>query len=88
VTFFTRRDFSVNNLAINLLFRYPIWATPDMPQGRWYPYVGVGAGVQRAHLTESSTSHQESSYSPSFQGLVGAKFFLFKHLAFFGGFKI
>lgn len=87
VTINSRRDFGVNNLAINLLFRYPIWATLDMPQGRWYPYVGVGAGVQKAHLTESSTSHQETSYSPSFQGLVGAKFFLIKNLAIFGEFK-
>lgn len=80
---FTRRDFAVNNLAINLLFRYPIEATPEMPQGRWYPYVGIGAGVQRANLTEYSTGNQESSYSPSFQGLIGAKFFFIKNLAIF-----
>ena len=31
-------DFGVNVLAVNLLFRYPIWATQEMPQGRWQPY--------------------------------------------------
>jgi hypothetical protein len=87
VTFSTKRDLAVNNLAVNLLFRYPIAASTEMPQGRWYPYVGVGGGVQRAHLTESSTGHQETSYSPVFQGLAGAKLFLMKNLALFGEFK-
>jgi hypothetical protein len=27
------RDLSVNTLGANLLFRYPIWSTPDLPQG-------------------------------------------------------
>ncbi|NJL16704.1 MAG: hypothetical protein HC938_05385 [Nitrospira sp.] len=44
----SRREFAVDNIAFNLLFRYPIWATEDMPQGRWYPYVGIGGGAQRA----------------------------------------
>jgi hypothetical protein len=37
VTFSTKRDLAVNNVAVNLLFRYPISASPEMPQGRWYP---------------------------------------------------
>ncbi|ALA56648.1 hypothetical protein [Nitrospira moscoviensis] len=87
MTFGSTSEFAVNQLAVNLLFRYPIWATTDMPQGRWYPYVGIGGGVQRARLTESSTGHRETSYSPAFQGLVGAKIFLVKNLAVFGEFK-
>jgi hypothetical protein len=31
VTFTTPQDISVNILAENLLFRYPIWATPELP---------------------------------------------------------
>jgi hypothetical protein len=79
-------DFSVNVLAVNLLFRYPIWATPDMPQGRWYPYVGAGLGAQRAHMTYSGF-YEETSYSPAVQGLIGAKFFLIKNLAIFAEIK-
>ena len=78
-------DFSVNVLAANLLFRYPIWATPEMPQGRWYPYVGAGLGAQRATL--STSGFQETSYSPAVQGLIGAKFFLVKNLAIFAEIK-
>ncbi len=74
--------FAVDNMAFNLLFRYPIWATPDMPQGRWYPYVGIGGGAQRARL--SLQGYEETSTSPSFQALGGVKFFVVKYLSVFG----
>lgn len=85
ITFIDAQDFSVNVLATNLLFRYPIGASPEMPQGRWYPYVGGGLGVQRAHTT--FLGYQETSYSPAVQGLVGIKFFLIKNLAIFAEVK-
>jgi hypothetical protein len=85
ITFSIPIDFSVNVLAANILFRYPIGATPEMPQGRWYPYVGGGLGVQRATL--STLGYTETSYSPAVQGLIGAKFFLVKNLAVFAEIK-
>lgn len=85
ITFTVPLDFSVNVLAVNLLFRYPIGATPEMPQGRWYPYVGGGLGAQRATL--SVLGYEETSYSPALQGLVGVKVFLIKNLAIFGEVK-
>jgi hypothetical protein len=47
-----------------------------MPQGRWYPYVGIGGGAQRARL--SLQGYEETSYSPSIQALGGIKFFVIK----------
>ncbi|MBX3304273.1 MAG: hypothetical protein KF693_18835 [Nitrospira sp.] len=75
-------EFAVDNMAFNLLFRYPIWATADMPQGRWYPYIGIGGGAQRVRL--SLLGYEETSTSPSIQALGGIKFFVIKHLALFG----
>jgi hypothetical protein len=75
-------QFAVDNMALNLLFRYPIWTTPDMPQGRWHPYIGVGGGAQRARL--STLGYEETSTSPSVQALGGIKFFVVKYLALFG----
>lgn len=75
-------QFAVDNMALNLLFRYPIWATPDMPQGRWHPYIGIGGGAQRAKL--SILGYEETSTSPSVQALGGIKFFVIKYLAVFG----
>jgi hypothetical protein len=87
VAFTTPQDISVNILAANLLFRYPIWATPELPQGRFYPYVGAGLGVQRAHLSVSAISYQETSYSPEVQGIFGLKIFIFRNFALFGEYK-
>ena len=77
-----RKEFAIDNMTFNLLFRYPIWATPDIPHGRWYPYVGIGGGAQRARL--SIMGYEETSYSPCFQGMGGIKFFVIKYLALFG----
>jgi hypothetical protein len=87
VTFGTPQDISVNILAANLLFRYPIWATPELPQGRFSPYIGADLGVQRAHLSVSTISFQETSYSPEVQGISGLKVFIFRHFGLFGEYK-
>jgi Outer membrane protein beta-barrel domain len=81
------RDLSVNTLAANLLFRYPIWSTPDLPGGRIAPYVGFGVGAQRAVVSLQVTPYREVDYAPAGQALVGMKFFLMRNLAVFGEYK-
>lgn len=80
-------DLSVDTLAANLLFRYPVWSTPDLPQGRIAPYVGIGVGVQRAVLSLQFVPYREVDYAPAGQVLVGMKFFVVKNLAVFGEYK-
>jgi hypothetical protein len=87
VQFTTVRDLSVNTLAANLLFRYPVWSTPDLPQGRIAPYVGIGVGAQRAVLSLQVVPYREVDYAPAGQLLVGMKFFIMKNLAVFGEYK-
>jgi hypothetical protein len=77
VQFLTHRDFSVNVLAANLLFRYPIWATPELPQGRFYPYIGVGLGVQRAHTSVPIVSHLKKRVIPQPSKVWSASSFSF-----------
>ncbi len=84
---FTQREFSVNTLAVNLLARYPIGVTASLPEGRWYPYVGIGGGVQRTTMTYVATGARETDYAPAFQALAGVKVFLFRNLAIFGEWK-
>ena len=86
-TFADVRDLSVNTLAANLMFRYPIWSTPDLPQGRIAPYVGIGVGAQRAVLSLQAVPYREVDYAPAGQLLVGMKFFVMKNLAIFGEYK-
>jgi len=81
------RDLSVNTLAANLMFRYPIWSAPDLPQGRIAPYVGIGVGAQQATLSLQVVPYREVDYAPAGQLLVGMKFFVMKNLAIFGEYK-
>ena len=81
------QDMSVDTLAANLLFRYPVWSTPDLPQGRIAPYVGFGVGAQRAVLSLQVVPYREVDYAPAGQVLVGMKFFVMKNLAVFGEYK-
>ena len=87
VEFFTVHDLSVNTLAANLLFRYLVWSTPDLPQGRIAPYVGIGVGAQRAVLSLQVVPYREVDYAPAGQALVGMTFFLMRNLAVFGKYK-
>lgn len=86
-TFGFVRDVSVNTLAANLLFRYPIWSTPGLPQGRIAPYVDIGVGAQRAALSVEINGYREVSYAPARQVLVGMNFFVMKNPAAFGEYK-
>lgn len=80
-------DLSVNTLAANLLFRYPVWSTTDLPGGRIAPYVGIGVGAQRAVLSLQIVPYREVDYAPAGQVLVGMKVFVMKNLAVFGEYK-
>lgn len=86
-TFGFVRDVSVDTLAANLPFRHPIWSTPDLPQGRIAPYVGIGVGAQRATLSVQINGHREVSYAPAGQLLTGVKLFVTNNLAVFGEYK-
>jgi len=69
-------------IGVNFLARLPMGATADLPNGRWYPYLGIGGGLERLTF-QTATSTEARDSSPAFQGLGGIKVFLFKHLAVF-----
>ena len=76
-------DLNATFLGVNVLARLPINVTPELPNGRWFPYAGIGGGGQRLTFqTSSSTECRDTS--PAFQALGGFKIFLFKHVAVFG----
>jgi hypothetical protein len=81
------RDLSANTFAANLLFRYPVWSTLDLPQGRIAPYVGFGVGAQRAVVPLQTVPYREVDYGSAGQVLVGMKYFVIKNLAVFGEYK-
>jgi hypothetical protein len=67
--------------GVNVLARLPIGVTPELPNGRCFPYIGVGGGGQRLSLEFSG--QKDTNIAPAFQGLGGIKVFVTRHIAVF-----
>jgi hypothetical protein len=74
-------DLDATYVGLNVLARLPIGVTPELPNGRWFPYIGLGGGVQRLSLEFSGLKGIDTA--PAFQGLGGVKVFVIRHLAVF-----
>ena len=84
--FVNKNEVGLRTIAVNALFRIPYGITEALPHGRWYPYLGVGGGVQHAtmRLTDGS---EDSNSALMVQGLAGIKIFVVRHVAIFGEYK-
>jgi opacity protein-like surface antigen len=84
----TTNHFDMNStlFSVNLLARLPIGVTDQLPNGRWAPYLGIGAGFQRTSLCLECTEKAVDT-APAFQALAGIKVFLIRNLAVFGEYK-
>lgn len=78
-------DTTATIVAVNFLARKPFGVTKEMPMGRWYPYVGVGGGIQMT--STSSRGFSDSDKSPVIQVPAGVTVFLTRHIALFGEYK-
>lgn len=76
-------ELNATYFGVHVLARMPIGVTEELPNGRWFPYVGVGGGGQRLAFEAPGTTEGRHT-APAFQGLWGAKVFLTKHIAVFG----
>lgn len=75
-------DLNATYFGINVLARLPMGVVPELPNGRWFPYIGVGGGGQRLTFQAPGTTEGRDT-APAFQGLGGVKVFLTKHIAVF-----
>jgi len=75
-------DFDATYFGVNILARYPVGVTPELPNGRWFPYIGVGGGGLRLALQLPGTTEGRNT-AAAFQGLGGVKVFLTRHIAAF-----
>lgn len=76
-------ELNATYFGIHVLARVPMGVTQELPNGRWFPYIGVGGGGQRLAFEAPGTTEGRHT-APAFQGLWGAKVFLSKHIAVFG----
>ena len=75
----------------NFLIRYPMAISEGYPNGRWFPYVGIGVGAHQmamkpggfrgGTLTQAITDQRDTTVG--FQGVGGIKVHLFKYVAAF-----
>lgn len=75
-------ELNATYFGINVLARLPMGVTPELPNGRWFPYIGIGGGGQRLAMQAPGTNEGRNT-APAFQGLGGVKVFVTKHLALF-----
>lgn len=75
-------ELNVTYFGVNLMARLPMGVEPDLPNGRWFPYIGVGGGGQRLSFKEPGINKYWST-APAFQGIGGVKVFFTKHFAAF-----
>ena len=72
--------FSMLTLApVNLVFRYPA--------KRFQPYFAVGPGIFFARLKDTQTGDSQSSTKLGLNMQVGLRYFMTRHVAFFGEYK-
>ena len=75
-------ELNATYFGINVLARVPIGVSAGLPNGRWFPYIGVGGGGQRLAMQAPGTTEGRNT-APAFQGLGGVKVFVTKHIAVF-----
>jgi len=86
------RNIHVETLALNVLARYPLGRSAELPNGRFQVYAGVGGGIERARaevpgFIPFTTVAEDRDVGPVFQGLAGVKVFFTPHLALFAEYK-
>lgn len=72
-------------VGLNALVRWPLGVTPELPNGRWYPYLGLGGGADIARATLEGSSDTDTA--AALQVLGGVTLFLTRHLALFAEYK-
>lgn len=82
LAFTTGSNLNATYFGMNVLIRYPIGVTQDLPNGRWFPYIGVGGGGLRVTFQQPGFTKCWNT-APALQGIGGVKVFLTKYIAAF-----
>jgi opacity protein-like surface antigen len=79
------RDLDVNAtiVAANVLLRLPLYVSDEFPNGRLYPYLGGGPGIQKSTFG----SEGRSDFDLALQAVAGVQLFLVKRVSLFAEYK-
>jgi opacity protein-like surface antigen len=85
--------FEIFAVALNVLYRLPLFTSSDFPTGRVQPYVGVGAGAYIATMKTTTSPFdvnkktEDTDVAPGVQALGGLKFFVTRNVALFAEYR-
>ncbi len=81
------RDVSATTIALNVLVRWPVGVSGELPNGRWHPYLGIGGAAEIARAKQVLGGAKDADTSAAFQALAGLKVFLTKNIGLFTEYK-
>jgi len=89
-----RADADMIGAALNLLYRYPLWSSAELPRGRVQPYLGAGLAVLIAELSTRTSPFEvnkgvsDTDMQPALQLLAGARTYLTRNVALFFEYRV
>ena len=84
-----RADADVIGTALNLLYRFPLSSSAEMPHGRVQPYLGIGLAVLIAELSTRTSPFEvnkqisDTDVQPALQLLAGVRTLVTRNVALF-----
>ncbi|MGH7311138.1 MAG: outer membrane protein [Candidatus Rokuibacteriota bacterium] len=84
-------DISVVAVSLDLMFRWPLMASPAFPRGRLQPYLTVGPAIFFSEIEDSDNfapgGQSDSDTTVGFKFGVGLAYHLHRNLAIFGEYR-
>jgi len=84
-------DISVVAVSLDLMFRWPVFVSPEFPRGRLQPYLAVGPAVFFTEAEDSGNfapaNQSDSDTTVGFKFGAGVAWHLLKNLAVFGEYR-
>ena len=84
-----KADVDVTVAALNIIYRVPVFESPEYRFGRLQPYIGAGAALLIGELSTRTSpldvnqDVHDRDVEPGFQLLAGARYFVTKNLGLF-----
>jgi opacity protein-like surface antigen len=88
-----RADIDITAVTVNAVYRFRLAADREHPNGRFQPYVGIGAGAFIAHLSTKTSPFDvnkdidDTSTRAGFQALAGGRWLVTRNLSLFVEYK-
>jgi opacity protein-like surface antigen len=88
----TDAELSFTSISPMLLFRYPLMIDDDFPNGRFYPYVGIGASLVVVDLSSTGINTSAQSDDSEFNNYgaffcTGATWLFNRNVGFFAEYR-